>query len=51
MLRESRLENLKILIALLNIKLSSLKSIETVCAVVPGFNNLYFVTKIIGHIL
>ena len=54
MLRESRPENLKILIAPLDIKLSSLKSVSicgTVSAVVPGFNNLYFVTKINGHIL
>ena len=50
MLRESRRENLKILIAPLNIKLSSLKSTGTVSAVVPGFNNLYFVTRINGHI-
>ena len=51
MLRKSRPENLKILIAPLNIKSSSLKSTGTVSAVVPGINNLYFVTKIIGHIL
>ena len=42
MLRESRHETLKILIDPLDIKLSSL---ETVSAVVPGFNNLYFVKK------
>ena len=51
MLRESRPENQKILIVPLNIKLSSLKSTGTVSAVIPGFNNLYFVTKINGHIL
>ena len=51
MLRESRHENLKILIAPLSIKLSSLKSTETLSAVVLGFNNLYFITKINGHIL
>ena len=51
MLRESRPENLKILFAPLNIKLSSLKSTGTVSVVVPGFNNLYFVTKINGRIL
>ena len=36
MLHESWLEKLKILIAPLNIKLSSLKSIGTVCTVVRG---------------
>ena len=51
MLRESRSENLKILIAPLNIKLSSLKSTGTASAVVMGFNNLYFITKINGHVL
>ena len=51
MLRESRRENLKILISFLNIKLSSLKSTGTVSMVVPGINNLYFITKISGHIL
>ena len=51
MLRESRHENLKILIAPLNIKLSNLKPIGTVSTVVLEFSNLYFVTKINGHIL
>ena len=51
MLRESRPENLKILIAPLNIKLSSLKPTRTVSTVVLRFNNLYFITKINGHIL
>ena len=51
MLRESRRENLKILIAPLNIKFLSLKSTGTVCTVVLGFNNLYFITKINGHVL
>ena len=51
MLRENRRENLKILIAPLNIKLSSLKSTGIVNTVVPGINNLYFLTKIHGHIL
>ena len=51
MLRESRQENLKILIAPLIIKSSSLKSTGTVFTVVLGFNNLYFITKINGHIL
>ena len=50
MLGESRHENLKILSAPLSIKLSSLKSTGTLCAVVLGFNNLYFITKIDGHI-
>ena len=50
MLRESRRENLKILIAPLNIKLLSLKSTGTVCTAVPGINNLYLKTKINGHI-
>ena len=51
MLRKSWRENLKILIAPLNIKLSSLKSTGTVSAVVPGFDYLYFVTKINDYIL
>ena len=51
MFRESRNENLKILIAPLNIKLSTLKSTGTVSTVVPGINNLYFLTKVDGHIL
>ena len=51
MLHESRRKNLKILIAPLSIKLSSLKSTETVSTVVPGINNLYFITTINGHIL
>ena len=51
MLRESRHENLKILIAPLSIKLSSLKPTGTLSAVVLRFNNLYFITKINGHIL
>ena len=51
MLRESRPENLKILIAPLNIKLSSLKSTGTASTVVPWFINLYFVTKASDHIL
>ena len=50
-LRESRHENLKMLIAPLGIKLSILKSTGTLSAVVLGFNNLYFITKINGHIL
>ena len=49
MLRESWHENLKILIASLNIKLSSLKSTGTASTVVVGFNDLYFITKINGH--
>ena len=48
---ESRSENLKILIDSLNIKLSTLKSTGTVSTEVPGNNNLYFITKINGHIL
>ena len=51
MLRESRHENLKILIASFSIKLSSLKSTGTLSAVVLWFNNLYFIPKINGHIL
>ena len=51
MLRKSQRENLKILIAPLNVKLSSLKTTGIVSTVVPGFNNLYFATKINGHIL
>ena len=51
MLRKSRHENLKILIASRSIKLSSLKSTETLSAVVLGFHTLYFITKISGHIL
>ena len=51
MLRESRRQNLKNLIAPLNVKLSSLKTTGTVSAVVPWFNNLYFVTKINDYIL
>ena len=51
MLRQSRHENLKIRTAPLSIKLSSLKSIGTLSAVVLGFNTLYFITKINGHIL
>ena len=51
MLRENRRENLKILIAPFNIKLSSLKSTGTVYTVVLWFDNLYFITKINGHIL
>ena len=51
MFRESRSENLKILIAPLNIKLSTLKSTGTVSTVVPEINNLYFLTKVNGHIL
>ena len=50
MLRESRHENLKILIAPLNIKLSNLKPIGTVSTVVLELNNLYFATKINRHI-
>ena len=51
MLRESEYESLNILIAPLNIKLSRLMSTGTVFTVVLGFNDLYFVTKIVGHIL
>ena len=51
LLRESRSENLKILIAPVNIKLSTLKSTGTVSPVIPGINNLYFITKMNGHIL
>ena len=51
MLRESWRENLKILIAPFNVKLSSLKSTGTVSTVVQGLNNLYFITKTTGHIL
>ena len=51
MLRQNRRKNLKSLIASLNIKLSSLKSTGTASTVVLGFNNLYFITKINGHIL
>ena len=52
MLCESRRENLKSLIAPLNIKLSSLKSTGTVSTVVHEvLYNLYFITKINGHIL
>ena len=52
MLCESRHKNLKIFIALLSIKLSSLKSTGTLSAVVLGFNNLYFIVKkISGYIL
>ena len=40
MLRESRRDNLKILIAPCNIKLSSLKSSGTASAVAPGINDL-----------
>ena len=46
MLRESRQENLKIFIAPLNIKLSSLKSAGIVFTAVLGYNNLYFIAKI-----
>ena len=52
MLRESRREKLKIPIAPLNIKLSSLKSMGTVSTVVQAIMyNLNFITKINGHIL
>ena len=51
MLRESRHENLKIFIAPLSTKLSSLKSTATLSAVVLGFNDCCFATKINGHIL
>ena len=51
MLHERRYEYLKILIASLNIKFLSLKPTGTVSTVVLGFNNLYFTTKISGHIL
>ena len=52
MLCESRHKNLKIFIALLSIKLSSLKFTGTLSAVVLGFNNLYFIVKkISGYIL
>ena len=52
MLRESRHENLKMLIAPLSIKLLPiLKSTGGLSTVVQGFNNLYFTTKINGHIL
>ena len=51
MLRESRHENLKMFIAPFSIKLSSLKSTGGLSTVVQGFNNLYFITKINGHIL
>ena len=52
MLRESRREKLKILIAPLNIKLSSLKSIGTVSTVVREIIiGIYFIIKINGHIL
>ena len=51
MLRESRHENLKMLIAPLSIKLSSFKCTGTLSAVVLAFNTLYFITKINGHIL
>ena len=51
MLRKSQYENLKTFIAPLDIKLSSLKPTGTVSTVVLGFNNLYFITKINGHIL
>ena len=51
MLRESRPENLKILIAPLSIKLSSLKSTETVSTMMLEFSNLYFITKINRHII
>ena len=52
MLRESRRENLKILIASLNIKFLSLKPTGTAFTVVLGLNgDLYFITKINGHIL
>ena len=51
MLQKSLCENLKILIAPLNIKLSSVKPTGTVSSVVLGFNNLCFITKISGHIL
>ena len=50
MRRESRHENLKIFIAPLFMKLSSLKSSGTVSTVVLGFNNLYFIAKINSHI-
>ena len=48
-LRESRRENLKILIAHLIIKLSSSQSTGTVSTVALGFNNLYFITKVNSH--
>ena len=51
MLRETRHKNLKIFIVPLIVKLSSLKPTGTVSTVVLGFNNLYFITKINGHIL
>ena len=51
MLCESQHENLKILIAPLSIKLSSLKSTGTLSTVALKFYNLYFITKIKGHIL
>ena len=50
-LRKSRHENLKIVIAPLSIKLSSIKFTGTLSAVVLGFNTLYFITKINGHVL
>ena len=51
MLRERRHENLKMLIAPLSVKLSILKSTGGLSTVVRGFNNLYFIAKINGHIL
>ena len=51
MLCESRHENLKMLIARLSIKLSILKCTGGLFTVVQGFDNLYFITKINGHIL
>ena len=51
MLRESRHENLKMPIAPLIVKLSSLESTGTLCAVVLGFNKFNFITKSKGHIL
>ena len=51
MLRESRHENLKMLIAPLSIKLSILKSTGGLSTVVQGFNNSYLITKINGHSL
>ena len=51
MLRESRRENLKILIAPFNIKLTNIKTTVTASTVVPGINNLHFITKTNGHTL
>ena len=50
MLRESRHEIFKILIAPLSMKLPILKSTGTLSTVEQGFNILYFITKINGYI-